>query len=231
MTDSDFKQESEMLPSAQRWLVRRGFATKSEFVNSWGVCDLVGCSFKQDQVRQRMAYGQRQPIGPPLRISLLLHIPDHQSRKSIGLARLAESFSGIVSEDRVNREVQQLVARRFVRLTSKGNLQKLNGWMPLHDKLVTIELKLNRVQEAIEQASANRWLSPNAYVGLPYGTAKSILKSPKRRSFEALGLGLLAVARRSCKELIAPQVRIPNPDPVAVAHCVERFWRSHLKAT
>ncbi len=43
----------------------------------------------------------------------------------------------------------------FIVRTDTQALQKINGWMPLQKRLVAVELKLSRVEEAISQAVNN----------------------------------------------------------------------------
>lgn len=229
MVTNAFQIESEMLPMAERWLASQGLMTKTEFSNPWGICDLVGCSFDPSRVNQRLAYGQRSAIGPPLRITLLLNIPDYDSRKSISVSALADEFAGLVDEKRIEHEVAKLESLRFVRRTRRGQLQKLNGWMPLQRELITVELKLSRIEEAVQQAMSNRWLTSKSYVALPHRTAARIANSIRQQQFSDSGIGLLAISKAYCRELIKPRRRISKPDRTALAHCIERFWRTFLQ--
>jgi hypothetical protein len=116
---------------------------KPEFSLPWGVCDLVGVKLDPRKVKRRLSYGQRRPIGPVLRLLILSRIPDFDSGRSIGLAKLAKELSHNVETGVLLRELDALIRDRFVRNTKRGSFQKLNGWAPLHFRIVAVELKLD----------------------------------------------------------------------------------------
>ncbi len=223
-----FKLESEMKEPVQRWLLAQGLQTKSEFQNPWGICDLVGCAFDEDRTRHRLAQKQGKPVGPPFRVQLLLRIPDQDTGRSVSVKRIHQGYSELFDYNEVCGEIDELVARRFVVRTKRGNLQKVNGWMPLQTDLVAVELKMGRINEVISQARNNRQLTPNSYMALPLGKALNVA-STKREVVTEAGVGLLAVTKANCEVLISPSKSRKQVNQVAECHCVERFWQSYLK--
>ena len=168
-----FDYEHQMVKLAEHWLSSLGLATKREFSTPWGICDLVGCSMNDKSVKQRLALGQTKPIGPQIRVMILSRIPDKTEEGSIGLRSLHREFSGFLNENRVALEVDRLVKDKFVQITPEGFFKKLNGWMPLHKRLVALELKLTRINDALHQAISNLEFANEAYVGIPLEIGKS----------------------------------------------------------
>src|SRR5258706_14928200 len=188
-----------MAKPVHQWLRRQHLLIKSEYVLPWGICDLVGLSFNQKQVAKRLSYRQHRPIGPLQRIDLLRHIPDQESGSAITincLLKLAEE--GEVGYP-FERDLQILIANRFIAATKNGSLQKLNGWMPLHERIVAVELKLYRISEAISQALSNRAFATESYIALPGQIAERFLRSARHPEFRQTGIGVLGVTRTTCR--------------------------------
>lgn len=214
-----------------RWMVSMSLRVKSEFITPWGMCDLVGLQFKKGSVTARLNLGQKQPVGSLTGSALLAQIPDAATQWSITLKRLTEECVPTISEEVVLEQTQRLIAAGFVRLRG-DRLQKLNGWIPLHKRLIAIELKLTRVEEAISQARNNLIFADRSYVGLPKELAVRVAnKSARQSSFLESGVGLLAVTRRECEILIPSRRCSTKPDPVIQFYCVEKFWRTYLKGS
>ena len=152
---TEFQFEREMSAYARNWLEELGMQVREEFYTPWGICDLVGVEFSRRRVQQRLRLGRRNPIGPPLRIELLNHIPEVQTGKSITVGRLKREFQNIVTGFEVRRELDRLKQDKFIQSPKSGLFQKLNGWIPLHRTIVAIELKLNRIEEALSQARSH----------------------------------------------------------------------------
>ena len=124
----------------------------------------------------------------------------------------------------------RLIADRFVVSSSPGRLQKINGWMPLQDRLVAVELKLQRIEEAMRQAFNNLGFAEESYLGLPDGAAHRVASNASRWSdFFDAGVGLLSVAQQGCEVLIPAHRTRPWTDAAIQLYCVEKFWRSRLK--
>ncbi len=223
-----FKREFEMAPMAAAWMRSHGLSVKAEFVTPWGICDLVGVSFDEAHVQHRLRLGQTRAIGSIARAALLLQIPDVETGRSLSLPQLARRCASSLSTQRLEVETGRLVTDRFVLRSPRGRLQKVNGWMPLQRRLVAIELKLARVEEALRQAMSNRGFASESYVALPIDQARRVLARQERRLVEA-GLGLLGVTRDSCEELIPAQLGVVRADAAVQLYCVEKFWRSKSK--
>lgn len=228
----EFSRESEMLEPVRLWLESSGLKTKAEYVTPWGISDLVGCRLNRRKLAQRMALGQRSPIGPPLRIALLTEIPDVETGEAIHLDQLTDLYHGWLDGTTVSKEINRLVSGHFVQMTGSGSFQKVNGWMPLHSKIVTVELKLERTAEALRQATANQQLTSESYVALPLIVAKKLLVSRQKINLHHAGIGLLGVTKSQCRVLLKP-VAAPSHqiDRVTQIHCGERFFRDFLKGS
>lgn len=215
-----------------RWLEADGMAVKSEFVTPWGICDLVGLTFDPANVERRLQLRQTQAIGSITRALLLLHIPDEETGTWTTLASLARHFAPSVPQELVSEEIARLIVGRFVVSRSRRRLQRVNGWIPLQDRLVAVELKLSRVKEAMHQALSNLGFAEESYVGFPAEVAERVSSSESRCSdFFDAGVGLLSVTPRGCKPLVPARRRraLDRADEALRFYSVEKFWRTRSK--
>ena len=218
-----------MFKPAEAWLKSKDLMVKREFPTPWGICDLVGCSFNKRNVTKRLRLGQKKPIGSHFRMMLLSHIPDENEASPINPAHLVGMFSEFFDEERIISELNRLEEDKFVRKTNSGLLIKLNGWMPLHKKLVALELKLSRIQNVLHQAISHLGFADESYVGLPMQTASRLSRSNAVHPFIKNGIGIVGLSRTNYKVFRLPRYIQIKTDPVLQAHCVERFWRHHPK--
>ncbi len=221
-----FHLETEMSNPVIRWMRRSGLTVKPEFFLPWGICDLVGVILDPARIQKRLSYGQNRSIGPPARVRILSRIPEHDSGRSISLRKLKRDFLGFFPADVLERELRTLSRDRFVTSPRIGFFQKRNGWAPLHQRIVAVELKLTRLSEAVAQATSNRSFATHSYVALPGQLALRISKSGRAKVFKQEGIGLLAVWHRSCRILLEASARPSLHDEVIQSHVVERFWRT-----
>lgn len=218
-----------MTPTAC-WLKSSRMAVKSEFVTPWGICDLVGVSFNPESVSRRLELRQAKALRSITAAALLLQIPDVETHESTTLQSLTEHHAHSLAEDSISEEVGRLVADRFVVRSSTGRLMRVNGWMPLHSRLVAVEMKLSRVEEALRQARANLGFAQESYVAFPSEVARRVASNITRWSehFDA-GIGLLAITPKRCHVLVSARRRKDLADDAIQLYCVEKFWRTRLK--
>jgi len=226
-----FGLENQMAPSVVGWLQGQGLSVKQEFSVPWGICDLVGVKLNPRQVQKRLSYGQNRPVGPPLRLHILSKIPDMDSGLSITQKELQCELFGYLPNEILKTEIDHLVRLRFVTSPKQGQFQKLNGWAPLHRRIVAVELKLCRISEALAQASSNRTFTTESYVALPCALAHRVAKSGRADEFRRKGVGLLAVSQDSCRRVLSSNSIDGISDEILQAHCVERFWRTRGKSS
>jgi hypothetical protein len=215
-----------MAAPVARWLRLRGLVVKSEFLLPWGVCDLVAVKLNIHKTKQRLSYGQTRSIGSLLRLLVLSKIPDRDTGRSITVTRLGKDLGGFLSRGTVQKEVDALTRGGFVRSPRRGSVQKLNGWAPLHTRLIAIELKLARVSEAVSQAISNRQFATDSYVALPMHVALRLAQSKRADTLTSQGIGLIGVSAARCRELIKPSSNTAVQNPLIQMHAVERFWRT-----
>jgi hypothetical protein len=230
LSERAFLLEREMLTPGRDWLRRQGLLTKAEFSTPWGICDLVGVSLLRERVRQRLSLGQHEPIGPPLRIALLNRIPDAKTGKKVALETLEFEFNDLLPPGELQKILRTLIESGYVVEARSGCLQKLNGWVPLHWRIVALELKLERVEEALNQALSHLKFATHSYVGFPSKLAIRIARSKRRRAFLDAGVGVLGISPQGCEVLVPSQNQDSmERDRILQMHCVERFWRTHVK--
>lgn len=221
-----FQRESEMSPIVARWLTSVGLQVRKEFVTPWGICDFVGLQFNKDRVAHRLRLKQLKPVSSITRAALLLQVPEIESSESITLNALIQAFTAMLPAQTVESEIERLICDRFI-VRSGQDLQKVNGWMPLQKRLIAIELKLARVDEALHQAKCNLGFAEESYVAFPMQTAISIANSrSKWADYFSEGVGLIGVQKRHCKTLIPPGSGQQWVNPAVQLYCVEKFWRT-----
>jgi hypothetical protein len=225
-----FVKEREMAASVARWIRADGMVSRPEFITPWGVCDLVGLRFSADKVAQRLGQKQKRAISSIARAIVLLHIPDVESSKYTTLRTLMNKCAPSIPEEIVGREANRLIDDGFVVCSARGRLQKLNGWMPLQERMIAVELKLSRIEEALRQGLNNLGFVDESYVALPAEVAHRVALKPERwsRFFDA-GVGILSVEPRTC-EIVVPATK--NDDWISKAlqmYCVEKFWTAYVK--
>jgi len=203
---------------------------KAEFALPWGICDLVGLSFRQRSVKDRRRLRQTQPITSISRAAILLRIPEEKTGQSISVKDLARQYSSAMTRELIEGHMRRLIADGFVIKTGSGELQKRNGWFPMHKRLVAVELKLNKIEEVLSQAGNNLLFAQESYVALPKDMALRLSEKRARwASFFESGVGLLSVTKRSCNVLIRPNRQPLAADNLIQFCCVEKFWRTHSR--
>jgi hypothetical protein len=222
-----FKSEAQMTEPVVRWLRAAGLSVKAEFAAPWGICDLVGVSFRQKSIKHRMRLGQSQSITSISRALVLLSIPDEETGRSVSLKALVEEYSSSIPSHIVDSHTTRLISEGFVISTSSGELQRRNGWFPLHKRLVAVELKLHRIEEVLSQAQNNLMFATESYVALPKDVAIRVSEKRARWApFFESGVGLISVTKRACDVLIRPRRQPSTTDNIIQFCCVEKFWRT-----
>jgi hypothetical protein len=225
-----FARESEMTASVARWMKASGMVAKPEFVTPWGICDFVGVRLNPKKVACRLEHKQVRSVSSITRAVLLLQIPDFKTGDSITLEKLARNCEPSIPEETVRRETSRLIGDRFVVCSSRKRLQKVNGWIPLQDRIVAVELKLSRIDEAMHQAANNLGFAEESYVALPADVARRVVSSASRCSkFSDAGVGLLSVARHRCEVLLSAPKTKNWMDTAIQLYCVEKFWTTRPK--
>ncbi len=224
-----YLKEAQMAPAAVAWLREQGLLVKEEFALPWGICDFVGAALDSEKVRTRLALKQRDTVGRLLRVGILLSLPD-VGATGVGFRDLEAKFAGLLSREELQSELAVLAKKRFVRTSSGGLYQKVNGWIPMHRRLVAIELKLDRVDEALCQARKNKEVTWESYVGLPMAVAERVCGGKKLAAFDAAGVGILGLCGRKADVVLPARRCGVEQSPVMGVHCAERFWRVSLEA-
>lgn len=223
---ADFSCEREMVAPAAAWLQEQCTQVKGEFFLPWGVCDLMGATLNRRKVAQRLSLGQNRAIGPTFRIALLLDIPSACDGRAKTARKIERDYQRLVGAETLRQELDRLEAGRFIVQIRRGIYQRIDGWVPLHTRLISVELKLSRVRQALSQARANQGAADESFVGLPLPLARAVLSRQTVKEFREAGVGLLGVGGDCCQVLLRAQKRASRPDAATQLHCVERFWRT-----
>lgn len=220
-----------MTKPVQLWMQSLGLTIKAEFITPGGKCDLVGMSFKIKNVAHRLRLQQTDSVSSLTRAGLLMRIPEVETGKSLRLDTLTRQYRTLMSEEDVRLHAEKLIAQKFVRRSTTNGLQRLNGWFPLHRRLMAVELKLTRIDQVMRQARNNLHFAEESYVALPSVAAQRVLLKRERwTDFFNQGVGLLSVTPTGCQLLIPSHGRgCVEREPALQFYCVEKFWRSYIK--
>lgn len=221
--DCIFSLESEMTHIAESWLKTQCEHVKKEFMTPWGICDLVGCSLNKHNVRKRLSYGQKKRIGSYFRVLLLSKIPDVQTSETISFAEIYDCLKLDTTSENLNSELNRLVKDKFIICMEGNRFQKNNGWAPLQNKSIALELKLSRLSDVFYQAKLNLEIADESYVGLPLHVAQKVVKNNSYEKHFNLGIGLVGFTNDSYRvlRLSKPKCR---PHPTLQMYAIERFW-------
>ena len=213
-----------------RWLRSAKLFVKAEFATPGGICDLVGVSFRQKSIKHRRRLRQTQSITSISRAAVLLSIPDEETGDAVSIKALAAQYSSSMPSDVVDAHANRLIAAGFVIRTASGELQRRNGWFPLHKRLVAVELKLHRIEEVMSQAQNNLLFATESYVALPKDVAIRVFEKRERwEPFFESGVGLISVTKRTCEVLIRSRRKSQAANNIVQFCSVEKFWRTHSK--
>ena len=229
MDNKMFRVEREMVGPADKWLRDQGLMTKKEFHTPWGICDLVGVALAQQRVGQRLRLGQKHPIGPVLRVDILNRIRGVATGRVTTVRSLEREYRELLSPSEIRKEIARLEENRFIQIGRRGSLQRIDGWAPLHKRIIALELKLTRVDDALAQAVSHFGFAQESFVGLPARLAERVANSNRIEIFRNSGVGLVSVEPESCSVLLASEPLIAPANPTIQMHCVERFWRTMPK--
>jgi hypothetical protein len=219
--------EAHLAGTALRWLCDQGMLVQmKEFVTPWGVADVLGLRFNIDRVNARIMAGHLDPVGDPHAMQLLLSLP--AGGKSKRIADVERKFGPLFGPDLFERAVRNLIRKRFV-VQEGTSLVRRTDWMPYHEQLIAVELKLRRADEALAQARRHKAITAESYVGMPAVIAERVAFSERRSDFEAAGVGLLSIQDDFCKVLISPDLSANNVIEAQALCAAEACWRTVLK--
>lgn len=218
--------EAHLAGTVLRWLGEQGLVQMEEFVTPWGVADVLGIRYNIDRVQARIAAGHLEPVGDAHAVQLLLSLPS--GGKSKRIADVARRFEPLFGTVLFERAVRNLIRKRFV-IQEGASLVRRTEWLPYHEQLVAVELKLRRVDEALAQARRHKAITVESYVGMPAVIAEKVAFTGRRSEFEAAGVGLLSVQDGNCSVLIPPDILEKTVLQTQELCAAEACWRKVLK--
>lgn len=213
-----------MLHPVLAWMRDQRLHVRTECATPWGICDVIGASFRARNVKRRLTLRQRSTIGSQADVAVLATLPDAETGEGFTVAEIRSLLGAIESSAAIERSLDKLIQRRFV--SSNGTrFSKINGWMPLHQRLVAVEMKLERVEEVFQQALNHTGFATESYVCLPIEAARRVTRSPKLNRLSAAGVGILGVVGSRVVTLRRSVINFDASIPWLQMHMVERFWR------
>jgi len=223
-----FRLEDQMAYHVKTWLEIRGFQVKQEFRTPWGICDLVAVHIDSKYFGNRINAGQLGAVGPIRRVAILNEIP---AETNVHLEEIFRRVETIAAPAEVLQDLAKLTIGKFVRETAPHTYRRLLPSRSRANKILSIELKLDRVEEVISQAVSNLTFSDESFIALPDSSAVRVMRSSRVEHLKELGVGVLAVARGGCEILLASTGNTAERNDAAYLHCIERFWRDLINKT
>jgi hypothetical protein len=221
--------ESQLQWPAEKWLLDHGYVTTREFKTPWGISDVIGVKPNLDRSYQRLGLGHTLSLGDVSSVMVLLRIPTVASKRSASKAEVVSEMGDLIGVAEVEVILQRLIRKGIVAENGAGRLVRHTPWLPYHDGFVSVELKLQRVDEALKQAKRHRTITPSSYVGLPREIAEKVMTSERKADFVAAGVGLLSISGETCEEVISPAAEINAIERVYEIAAAERCWSRVLK--
>lgn len=221
--------ESQLHWPAESWLLDKGFITSREFRTPWGISDLVGIKVNLERTLLRISLGQTDPLGDVCSIMVLLKTPTAASRRSVSAEELVAALGDLMGKTEVEKNIQRLRKKKILLENAAGRFSRETPWLPYHDEFVSVELKLQRVEEALKQARRHKTITSSSYVGLPRALANRVVSSSRKEDFIQSGVGLLAIDGNDCTETLPP-VRMTNDlERAYEIAAADRCWSRVLK--
>lgn len=225
----ELRLETQLESSVWKWLRELGDIAVDQFQTPWGIADLFSMKCDLDRVLMRRDMGQVVACSNDQDIMVLLSIPEHAVGARTEVRQLVKKFSYLLGEAKVHSIVTTLKRRKYILVDSDGLISRNTPWLPYHTKMWAVELKLQRVDEALAQAKRHLKITPFSYVGLPPKIAERTASSDKAEDFRVSGVGLLSVSATECSVLIEPAGSQTCVEPVYAIAAAERCWGTYLK--
>lgn len=219
-----FARESEMTPIVQLWLTNQGLTTAQEVRMQWGICDFVAFELEPSATAQRVELKQTSPIGNPLRAAILGLMPSESSRRGATLRTICKKLGNLDATKAIEKELQFLIKGGYAQRTETGSFKSACPWLPMHRRLVAVELKLRDISTVFAQARQNQEFASESFVALPQARAEQLLEDDWAAEFEVCGIGLIGVRESGCQLLLSTA-----PDSISEStqtYVVDRLWRA-----
>jgi hypothetical protein len=225
----ELRLETQLESSVWRWLREFADISVDQFQTPWGIADLFAIKCDFDRVLARRDLGQNIASTNDQDLMVLLAIPELTSGKRTDVQRLEKEFSFLLGEAKVRSIVAALRRRKLIAVDSDGRICRNTPWLPFHKQMWAVELKLDRVDEALAQANRHLKITPYSYVGLPPLIAEKTANSRKAQDFRESGVGLLSISPEHCSTLIEPAGNYACVEPMYAVAAAERCWSTYLK--
>lgn len=225
----ELRLETQLESSVWKWLRELSDVAVDQFQTPWGIADLFAVKCDLDRVLMRRDMRQITSSTNDQDIMVLLAIPERASGERTDERRLAKKFAYLLGDGKVRSIIAALKRRRYILVDADGAITRNTPWLPYHNKMWAVELKLQRVDEALVQAKRHLKITPFSYVGLPPLIAERTASSSKAEDFREAGVGLLSISATECLPLIEPVGNQACVDPVYAIAAAERWWGTYLK--
>ena len=221
--------EKEMTPHFEKWLHVKGYAVKREVQTNEGICDLVGCSFNQDNAKLRKKELRHEHMTNEIQTMIWMTLHSNTKKEEVVYNKLEDVYNKL--EDIISRETFEI---ELAKLIKKGFISEFLDaltieidWFPLARSVVSIELKLHDFNGALKQAERYSEYSNFTFVGMPEETCNK-LSEEKLNQLREHQIGLLAFNKRSNSVFEWVEAKRKNVSSVAMivhTRISELFWK------
>ncbi len=178
--------EENFVLRLESYFKNKHYLTQTEVKAMHGVPDLVLGRANMKHVELRRGYSQFEPLLNEKYFRLLKHIPDQASHKKPISARSLAELTDISQSYLVSSLLRDLKEGGYILALDDGYM-KVNGWVPILNKIIGIEAKLKDWKRGIYQAVRYKKFADEAYLAMPSSTSHLV----DRELLGHLGVGLL----------------------------------------
>jgi len=200
-----------------------------ELSMGWGRADLVAFELDLEKCRARIRNGQFRSLDRADHYRALRHMPELESGDHVSIGALSVYLGRSASYVRASL-VPFLERAGYAKRVGPGMLAKVNGFIPIAQKVIAIEAKVSDWRKGAIQAKRHRCFANRVYLAL----ASEYVHRVDLELLQRHGIGLIAASSTRVDELLESPA-MPPTDPDRHSFSAEWLWRYRraavLKAT
>lgn len=215
--------EALFVEQLQQYYKNKNTLTLTEVNFSYGVADLVLLDINHKKFGLRKKREQWNTLLNRKYFEILSVLPDIDDNLAPISINEMVSKSGISQSYIRSYILKDLIAGGFVKSIDKGYV-KVNGWVPIAEKVTAIEAKLSDWKRGIWQAQRYLNVANAAYLAMP----PDYIHRVDTKECEKAGIGLICFdpITHDFNELVKP-IDLPASDPPIRNYVTELFLDEH----
>lgn len=223
------RPEARVVARVKTYFEAAGAFVAPELSLGWGRADLVAFELDREKCRARVRNGQFRSLDRADHYRALRHMPELESGEHVSVAELCERLGRSASYVRASL-VPFLERAGYAKRVGPGQLAKVNGFIPIAQRVIAIEAKVSDWRKGAIQAKRHRSFANRVYLALSSDYVHRVQLEVLRKH----GIGLLSASGFGVVEILASP-DMPPLDPDRHSFSAEWLWRYRraavLKAT